>query len=121
MLAVGNVGRVAIGGPQNQISITAVKSITLPTAAQRVPLASITGAAKILTIPTLEMWLTLEAQNARLTTDGTVPSAVNGHLLSAGGIGPFVFTGEQLIASMKLLSPVAGGLISYSFYYLEAM
>lgn len=120
VIATVNAGRIPIGGEQNQVSITAVKTITLPTAAQRQSLAPVpySTAFKKTVFPLLEMWLTLEAQNARLTTTGTTPDATHGHLLISGGLGPFVFTGEELIASMKLISPTAGGLISYSFYFV---
>lgn len=122
MNAVYNVGRVPLGaGSQNQIAITAVQSIILPTATQRVLFTgSLTPTARKHAVPVLEMWLTLEAQNARFTTDGSTPSATVGLLLIPGGLGPVVFLGESLIASLKFISPTAGGLISYSFYMLEA-
>jgi hypothetical protein len=117
-----SAGRVPIGGSQNQVAITAVTTIIIPTTAQRKPIDPNVALFFHKTgVPVMEMWLTLEAQSARLTTDGTTPSATNGHLLLIGGLGPFVFLGERLISSMKFISPVAGGLISYSFYFMEAL
>jgi hypothetical protein len=115
-------GRVPLGGAQNQISITAVTSIVLPTPAQRRPVdPNIALFFHKTGVAVLEMWLTLEAQNARMTTDGSTPSGTNGQLLIAGTAGPFVFLGERLLSSMKFISPIAGGLISYSFYFIEAV
>ena len=120
MLGTYPCGRIPIGGAQNQVSIAAVTSIILPTAAQRAPTDPNAASFKYkFGVGVLEMWLTLEAQNARFTTDGSTPSNVVGLLLIPGGIGPITFLGERNIAAMKFISTVAGGLISYSFYFLE--
>ena len=120
MFATYAAGRVPIGGSQNQILITAVQTIIMPTPVQRTPVdPNVALFKRKFGVPVLEMWLTLEAQNARLTTDGTVPSATNGLLLTQPTTGPFIFLGERLISAFKLISPVAGGLISYAFFFME--
>jgi hypothetical protein len=84
------------------VSIDAAAGLTLPTTAQ------------LARGGVLELILSVDTQNARITTDGTTPTATNGILLTAGS-GPLIIRGALTIAALKIIGVVAGGKINYNF------
>ena len=122
MNAVGEVGVVPIGGPQTNVVITAATAIVVPTALQRAQVGGPgTEFAGRGTQPKatgiLVMWLTVELQSARMDI-GVAPTTANG-LLIQPTVAPIVFTGERLIRALQFISTVAGGTISYRFFFKD--
>ena len=107
MIPTEEIGGVPLPTGSYNIGIDTVKTITMPSTAQRAKFGSI-----------MELLLSVEIQNARITMDGSTPSTVNGVLLVAPGV--LTVRGETQIAAMKIIGVAAGGIINYTFTVGEA-
>lgn len=87
---------------QYAVNIDAVTTITMPTTAQLTTHAGV-----------LELTLSVESQNARMTFDGTAPTATNGILLAAPGV--LTIRGQASISALKIIGVAAGGKANYGF------
>jgi hypothetical protein len=96
------VGALPLNIGQYAVSTAAATTITMPTALQRKKKGGL-----------LTILISVEAQNHRLTIDGSTPTAATGILFTPG---TYTFRGEQLIKAMQWITAVAGGQISYGFY-----
>jgi hypothetical protein len=117
MQPVAEAGVVPIGGPQSGIVITAATALVLPTSAQRAQIAGPGTEFKIKATGILVCWLTVELQDARFDV-GVAPSTGTGLLLKQTA-APVIFTGERLLRALQFISVVAGGTISYRFFFKE--
>lgn len=118
MQPVAETGVVPIGGPQNNISITAATGIVVPTGAQRAQVgANVPAERKTFSSGILVMWLCIELQDARV--DFNVAPTTSTGLLIKQTTAPVIFTGERNIRTLQFISVVAGGTMSYRFFLKE--
>jgi hypothetical protein len=87
---------------QYAVNIDTAISLTLPTTGQLTTHAGV-----------MELFLSVETQNARFTLDGTSPTTTNGVLLTAPGF--LTLRGQAIIAALKIIGVAAGGTINYGF------
>lgn len=100
--ATSEVGSRPLPIGQYAVSINTAISLTLPTSAQLISRGGI-----------MELVLSLETQNARVTFDGSVPTTTNGVLLTAPGT--LTVRGQAMISALKIVGVANGGVINYTF------
>lgn len=107
-LPIYQVGWIPLigAGATTPVSIDAAATIVLPTASQR----GLGG-------PML-CEVNLEGQNARWTTDGTIPTAAIGMLALSGS--KITIYDELVIRSFRIIGVASGATITYQFYKADS-